>query len=67
MVQELIDKAIAKYPVSVHYTGQLSEEDIFTLEEVCDVKCSSVYMSGSATYSIRFRGAANDSKQTQSP
>ena len=63
MVQELIDKAKVKFPVSIYYTGQLSEEDISTLEEVCDVKCSSIYMSGSATYSIRYRGVANDDEQ----
>ena len=36
MVQELIEKAKNKYPVSVYYTGQLSEE-ITVLEKVCDV------------------------------
>jgi|GEM_PF-6315949 len=35
MVQELIEKA-KKYPVSVYYTGQLSEEEITVLEKVCD-------------------------------
>ena len=38
MVQELIDKAKTKFPISVYYTGQLSEEDISALKEVCDVR-----------------------------
>ena len=37
MVQELIEKAKNKYPVSIYYTGQLSEEEITVLEKVCDV------------------------------
>lgn len=60
MVQELIEKAKNKYPVSIYYTGQLSEEEFATLEKVCDVKCPSVYMNGSATYSIRYKGRTSD-------
>lgn len=56
MIQELIDKAKSKYPVSIHYTGQLSDEDIAALKKVCDVKYPSVHMNGSATYSIRYKG-----------
>ena len=59
MVQELIEKAKNKYPVSIYYTGQLSDEEIITLEKVCDVKCTSIYMSGSATYSIRYKQENN--------
>ena len=60
MVQELMKKAKNKYPVSIYYTGQLSEEEITVLEKVCDVKCPSIYMSGSATYSIRYKGRTSD-------
>ena len=38
MVRELIEKAKNKYPVSIYYTWQLSEEEITVLEKVCDVK-----------------------------
>lgn len=55
MIQELIEQAKTKYPVSVHYKGRLIEEDINELEKVCDVRCSSVYMDGTGTYSIRYR------------
>ncbi len=60
MVQELIEKAKNNYPISIYYTGQLSEEEITVLEKVCDVKCPSIYMSGSATYSIRYKGRTSD-------
>ena len=55
LIQGLIDEAKNKYPVSVHYTGQLTEDEIDALEEMCDVKCSAVYMSGAATYVIRYK------------
>ena len=60
MVQELIEKAKNKYPTSIYYMGQLSEEEITVLDKVCDVKCPSIYMDGSATYSIRYKGRASD-------
>jgi hypothetical protein len=60
MVQELIDKAKRKYPVSIYYTGKLSEDEIIQLERVCDVKCPSVHMNGSATYSIRYTERTKD-------
>ena len=60
MIQELIEKAKNKYPASIYYTGQLSEEEITVLEKVCDVKCPYIYMSGSATYSIRYKGRTSD-------
>ena len=42
--------------MSIRYTGKLSEKDIAALEKVCDMKCPSVYMDDSATYSIRYKG-----------
>ena len=65
MVQELIEKAKSKYPVSVYYTGRLSKEETTALEKECDVKYPSVYMDGSATYSIRYKGyMSNNSSDT---
>lgn len=54
-ISEMINLAKIKYPVSVHYKGRLTEDDINELEKVCDVRCSSVYMDGSGAYSIRYR------------
>ena len=55
MVQQLIKNAKARYPLSIQYTGRLSENDIAALEKSCDVKCPSVYMNGNITYNIRYK------------
>ncbi len=55
VAESLIQKAQEKSPVSVYYKGRLSEEDAAKIEKVCDIHISSVYMDGSATYSIRYR------------
>lgn len=54
VAESLIQKAQEKFPVSVFYTGRLSEKDIFKIEKVCDIHVFSLYMDGSATYSIRY-------------
>ena len=55
MIQEIIENAKIKYPLSIQYTGMLSESDIAALEKSCDVKCLSVNMNGNITYSIRYK------------
>lgn len=54
-IQEIIEQAKTKYPVSVYYNGRLAEDDINELEKECEVHCSSVYMDGTGAYSIRYR------------
>lgn len=53
--RELVEEAKQNYPVSVHYKGRLTEEELSEIEKECDVKSASVYMDGSAMYSIRYR------------
>ena len=53
--QELIKKAKNKYPLSVSFKGQLSVEQISLVEKHCTIQCPSVYMDGTAVYSIRYR------------
>lgn len=55
LVNQMIELAKNKYPVSIPYKGKLTEEDITELERVCDVRCPSIYMDGSGYYFIRFR------------
>lgn len=55
MIQELIENAKEKYPLSIQYAGRLSEKDIIALEKSCDVKCPSVSMNGNITYNIRYK------------
>lgn len=54
-IERIIKKAKEKYPISFQYTGKLYEKELDNIEKVCDVKCSSVYMDGKATYHIRYR------------
>ena len=53
--EELIEKAKNKYPLSVSYKGRLTSTEIAKVEEYCTVHCPSVYMDGSAVYSIRYK------------
>lgn len=54
-VQELIESAKNRFPLSVSFTGKLTSKEITLIEKFCTVHCPSVYMDGSATYSIRFK------------
>ena len=65
MVKELIEQAKNKYPVSIHYKGRLSEEESIELRKSCDVHCPTVYMDGSAIYSIRWKGYSIDEKRME--
>ena len=56
-VQELIESAKKKFPLSVSFSGKFSTSEIAVIEKYCTVHCPSVYMDGSATYSIRFKPA----------
>lgn len=51
---EIIEKAKNKYPLSISFKGRLTAEDIKKLEEYCLIRCPSVYMDGSAKYSVRW-------------
>lgn len=53
--QVIIDKAKENYPCSYWYKGKLSEEEYSEISEKCDIHCSSAYMDGSATLSIRYK------------
>ena len=53
--ENLAQLAKDKYPVSIPYKGKLTEEELHELEKTCDVHCPSVYMDGSAIYSIRYK------------
>ena len=54
-VQELIDSAKNKFPLSVSFSGKLTTKELAVIDKHCTVHCPSVYMDGSATYSIRFK------------
>ena len=54
LVKTLIDQAKNKKPLSISYKGRLSEQEIVLLNDNgCSVHCPSVYMGGTAEYSIR--------------
>lgn len=55
-IERIIKKAKEKYPISFQYTGRLYEKELADIEKECDVKCSSIYMDGKATYHIRYKG-----------
>ena len=61
-VQELIETAKNRFPLIVSFSGKLTNLEIALIEKYCTVHCSSVYMDGSATYSIRFKVASLKSK-----
>jgi hypothetical protein len=57
MIEELIQKAKNKYPLSISYKGRLTSTQIKELEKHCIIHCPSVYMDGTAVYSIRYKGS----------
>ena len=61
-VQELIENAKNRFPLSVSFFGTLTNTEIAEIEKYCTLHCPSVYMDGSATYSIRFKAASFKSK-----
>ena len=54
-INDIIEKAIEHYPISVQYRGRFTPDEINELEKYCSVQCFSVYMDGTCTYSIRKR------------
>ena len=58
-IKELIETAKNKFPVSINYVGQLSEDELEELERFCDIKCPAVYMNGKTTYVIRYKKHAD--------
>ena len=55
IINDIIEKAIENYPISVQYRGQFTRDEINELEKYCNVQCFSVYMDGTCTYAIRKR------------
>lgn len=53
--KELIKQAKERYPMGITFTGALTNEEFDELEKYCTVHVSSVYMSGKATYHIRYK------------
>lgn len=58
--ENLLHMAREKYPIYIQYKGRLTEQELDYLEKFCDVRCFSIYMDGSATYHIRYRGNKED-------
>lgn len=52
--KELAFVAKSKYPLSISYKGNLTEEEMHDLEKTCKIQCSSIFMDGSAVYTIRY-------------
>lgn len=55
LVEVLVNEAGSKYPVSIYFKGRLTEEQLSEIEKKCYVNCPTVYMDGSAMYSIRYK------------
>ena len=55
--EELIEQAKSKYPLSISYKGRLTSKEVAELEKYCTFHCPSVYMDGTAVYSIRYKGS----------
>jgi hypothetical protein len=62
-VEELIEQAKNKSPFSISYNGRLTSEEMKKLEKYCIIHCPSVYMDGTAVYSIRYKSGAYDEEQ----
>ena len=55
--EKLIELAKNRFPLSVSYKGRLTSGEMKKLEKHCIIHCPSVYMDGSAVYSIRYKRA----------
>ena len=55
--EELIKKAKNRFPFSISYKGRLTSGEMKKLEKQCIIHCPSVYMDGTAVYSIRYKGS----------
>ena len=53
------------YPVSILFHGRLSKAQRDELEKTCDVHAMSVYMNGSARYSIRYKPGSERKEVTE--
>ena len=53
--EELIAKAKNRFPLAISYKGRLTSEEMKKLEKHCIIHCPSVYMNGTAVYSIRYK------------
>jgi hypothetical protein len=55
--EELMEQAKNRFPFSISYKGRLTSTQIKELEKYCIIHCPSVYMNGTAVYSIRYKGS----------
>lgn len=55
--EELITKAKNRFPFATSYKGRLTSTQIKELEKYCIIHCPSVYIDGTAVYSIRYKGS----------
>ena len=55
--EELIEKAKNRFPFAISYKGRLTSEEVAEIEKNCTIHCPSVYMDGTAVYSIRYKGS----------
>ena len=55
--EELIEQAKNRFPFAISYKGRLTSGEMKKLEKHCIIRCPSVYMDGTAVYSIRYKGS----------
>jgi hypothetical protein len=55
--EELIESAKNRFPFAISYKGRLTSEEVAEIEKNCTIHCPSVYMDGTAVYSIRYKGS----------
>lgn len=54
-MNNFVQMAKEKYPLSISYKGKLTEKELLELEKFCDIHCSSIFMDGSAIYTIKYK------------
>lgn len=55
LLNSLIQCAKVRFPAGLTYHGKFTEEELKELEKFCEIKCPSVYMDGTAAYSIHYK------------
>ena len=65
--EKLKNLAKEKSPIYIHYKGKLSEDEVLEIEETCDIHSPTVYMDGSAIYSIKYRRVESEEVWKQVP
>jgi len=54
-VEELIEQAKNRFPLTISYKGRLTSKEVIKIEKFCEMHCPSIYMNGTAVYSIRYK------------